>query len=119
MAVSGVRSSWLASAMKRRMRSSDWTAASSDSCRSWKADSIWVSMALIERPSRPTSVRGSRSGTRRSRWPAAMSSAVSSMSSSGRRLLRTTAMPTMASTMITTMLTIRSTRTRSAMVVKM
>ena len=108
MAVSGVRSSWLASAMKRRIRSSDWTAASSDSSRSWNADSIWVSIVLIDRPSRPTSVRGSRSGTRRSRCPAAIASAVSSMSSSGRRLVRTTATLTTPRPSMITRLTITS-----------
>src|SRR6185437_10070638 len=39
---------------------------------------------------------GSRSGTRRSRWPSAMASAVSSISSSGLRLARTAATPTSA-----------------------
>ena len=47
-------------------------AAASDCARAWNAASIWASMALSERPSRPTSVRGSLSGTRRDRSPAAM-----------------------------------------------
>ena len=47
---------------------------------------------------RPTSVRGSRCGTRRSSCPAAMAAAVSSTSASGRRLRRTTAYPTTPST---------------------
>src|ERR1700716_995978 len=51
MAVSGVRSSWLASATKRRSRSSE-------AVRSAKAVSIWLSMAFSARPSRPISVSG-------------------------------------------------------------
>src|SRR5260370_447796 len=88
MAVSGVRSSWLASATNCRIRSSDLRAASSDAARASKAVSIWASMLLSDRPSRPTSVRGSRSGTRRVRSPAAMAPAVTSISVSGRRLAR-------------------------------
>ena len=86
-----MRSSWLASAMNRRIRSADSRAASSDCSRSWNADSIWLSMMFSDRPSRPISVSGSRSGTRRFRCPAAISPAVSSISTSGRRLARTTA----------------------------
>ena len=52
-------------------------------------------MVFSDRPRLPISVRGSRSGTRRFRCPAAISPAVASMSTSGRRLARTTT--TMAS----------------------
>ena len=101
MVVRGVRSSWLASATKRRIRSSERLAASSErralaseAALAPKADSIWASMVLRARPSRPTSVRGSRSGTRRVRSPAAIAPAVCSISTSGRRLARTMAAPT-------------------------
>ena len=95
IAVTGVRSSWLASATKRRIRSSLWCAAASDSSWAWNAVSIWLSIVFSDRPRLPISVRGSRSGTRRFRCPAAISPAVASMSTSGRRLARTTT--TMAS----------------------
>ena len=104
--MSGVRSSWLASATNWRIRSSDRRAAASDRVRAWNDDSIWASIRFSDRPSRPTSVRGSRSGTRRDRSPAAMARAVSSMSVSGRRLARTMATPTTASA--TTMMTLTS-----------
>ncbi|CPU64240.1 Uncharacterised protein [Mycobacteroides abscessus] len=72
-----MRSSWLASETKRRIRSSDasWTA---------NASSIWVSIALSDAASEPTSVVGGAGRTRRDRSPAAMSAAVSSISRSGR-----------------------------------
>ena len=115
MVVRGVRSSWLASATKRRIRSSERLAASSDrralaseAALAPKADSIWASMVLRARPSRPTSVRGSRSGTRLVRSPAAIPLAVCSISTSGRRLARTMTAPTPASTASTTTLTTRS-----------
>ena len=95
--------------MKRRIRSSDWCAAASDSSREWKAVSIWLSMMFSDRPRLPISVRGSRSGTRRFRCPSAISPAVSSMSTSGRRFARTTAIPAISSTNTITTLTIRST----------
>ena len=119
MAVSGVRSSWLASAMKRRIRSSDWCAAASDSSRAWNAVSIWLSMVFSEWPRLPISVRGSRSGTRRFRCPAAISPAVPSMSTSGRRLARTTM--TTASARMHTMMTptIRSAAARRPIVALM
>ncbi len=106
--MSGVRSSWLASATNWRIRSSERRAAASDRVRASNDVSIWASMLFSDRPSRPTSVAGSWSGTRRDRSPAAMACAVFSMSVSGRRLARTIAMPTTArpTTMIT--LTIRS-----------
>ncbi|HLI39149.1 MAG TPA: hypothetical protein VKV80_17685 [Streptosporangiaceae bacterium] len=63
---------------------------------------------MIERPRLPISVRGSWSGTRLSRWPAAICPAVSSISSSGRRLARTTAAPAIARTTRTTTLTTAS-----------
>ena len=49
--------------------SSERRAAASEAARAPKAASIWASMVLRARPSRPTSVRGSRSGTRRVRSP--------------------------------------------------
>ncbi len=106
--MSGVRSSWLASATNWRIRSSERRAAASDRVRASNDVSIWASMLFSDRPSRPTSVVGSWSGTRRDRSPAAMAWAVFSMSVSGRRLARTMATPTTArpTTMIT--LTIRS-----------
>ena len=115
MVVRGVRSSWLASATKRRIRSSERLAASSErralaseAALAPKADSIWASMVLRARPSRPTSVRGSRSGTRRVRSPAAIALAVCSISTSGRRLARTMTAPTPARASSTTTLTTRS-----------
>ncbi len=94
--VSGVRSSCEASAMNRRITSSERLAAVADaradsaaSSRSRAATSIWASMALSERPSLPTSVVPAQSGTRRDRSPPAMSFAVRAISPSGRRLLRT------------------------------
>ena len=68
--VSGVRSSWLASVMKRRIRSSDVRAWSADCSEEANARWICASIPLSASDSRPTSVRGSRSGTRRSNWPA-------------------------------------------------
>ena len=106
--MSGVRSSWLASATNWRIRSSDRRAASSDRVRAWNDDSIWASIRFSDRASRPTSVRGSRSGTRRDRSPAAMARAVCSMSVSGRRLARTMATPTTASATTMMRLTSRS-----------
>ena len=115
--MSGVRSSWLASATNWRIRSSDRRAAASDLVRARNEDSIWASMAFSARPSRPTSVRGSWSGTRRDRSPAAMAPAVSSMSVSGRRLARTMATPTMARATTMMRLTSRSIRASQASVV--
>ena len=99
--------------MKRRIRSSDWCAAASDSSRAWKAVSIWLSMRFSDRPRRPISVRGSRSGTRRFRCPSAISSAVSSISTSGRRFVCTTTNPTIARTTTIAALTITSARVKS------
>jgi hypothetical protein len=104
--VSGVRSSWLASATNWRIRSSERRAAASDCSRARNEASIWASIAFSARPSLPTSVCGSWSGTRRDRSPAAMACAVRSMSVSGRRLARTIAMPTTASA--TTMMALTS-----------
>ena len=56
-----------------------------DAVRSAKAASIFSSMTLSDRPSRPTSVCSSAGSTRRDRSPAAMAAAVRLMSSSGRR----------------------------------
>ena len=78
MLVSGVRSSWEASARKRR-------SFSSVAARSANASSMRLSIVFRLRPSRPTSVRGSAGCTRRVRSPAAMASAVTAMVSSGRR----------------------------------
>ena len=108
MAVSGVRSSWLASAANCRIRLSDRRAVASDSAWALNAASMWASMMLSDRPRLPTSVRGSRSGTRRLRSPAAIAPAVCSISASGRMLVRTTATPMMARTSTTTPPTIRS-----------
>ena len=66
-----------------------------------KADSICTSIPFRARDSRPTSVRGSLSGTRRVRSPAAMAAAVCSTSTSGRRSgvrRRTPAPPSSTST---------------------
>ena len=78
MLVSGVRSSWEASARKRR-------SFSSVAARSANASSMRLSMVFRLRPSRPTSVRGSAGCTRRVRSPAAIASAVTAIVSSGRR----------------------------------
>ena len=94
--VSGVRSSWLASATNRRMRSSERRARASDAARAPKARSICSSMALSARLSRPISVLGWWSGTRRARSPRPMAAAVSSISVSGRRAVRTIEYPTTA-----------------------
>ena len=101
MEVSGVRSSWLASATKRRMRFSDPRACSSDACWARNAASMRDSILFSEVDSRPTSVRSLPSGTRRDRSPAAMARAVASTSPSGRKLLRTSRYPA-APRMVTT-----------------
>ncbi len=110
--MSGVRSSWLASATNWRIRSSERRAAASDRVRASNDDSIWASMVFSDRPSWPTSVAGSWSGTRRDRSPAAMARAVFSMSVSGRRLARTMATPTTARA--TTMITLTSRSSRAS-----
>src|SRR5439155_301021 len=69
MDVSGVRSSWDASARNRRSRSSD-------AVRSAKACSIWASIALSATPNWPTSVLGSCWGTLLVRSPSAIAPAV-------------------------------------------
>ena len=84
-----MRSSWLASATKRRIRSSEPRACSSDACWARKALSIRESIPFSAVVSRPTSVRSSPAGTRWERSPAAIARAVRSTSASGRRLLRT------------------------------
>ena len=98
MVVSGVRSSWLASVMKRRIRSSDIRACSAEDSDEAIACWIWASMPLRATDNLPTSVRGSRCGTRRSSSPAAIAAAVCSTSASGRRLRCTTQYPTTPST---------------------
>ena len=74
--VSGVRSSWLASATKRRN-------LFSDSVRAAKDSSIRESIVFSEVLSRPTSVSGSKFSRRAERSPAAIFSAVASIFSSG------------------------------------
>ncbi len=101
--------------MNRRIRSSDWCAAASDCSRAWNAVSIWLSIVFSDRPRLPISVRGSRSGTRRFRCPAAISPAVSSISTSARRFARTTAKPIIASTIRIRTLTLMSSLVRYAM----
>ena len=76
IAVSGVRSSWEASATNLRNLFSLATRTSNDS-------SIRVSIVLSEVVSRPTSVSGFAAGRRAERSPAAIASAVSSTFSSG------------------------------------
>ena len=101
MVVSGVRSSWLASVMNRRIRSSDPRAFSAEDSEDANASWIWVSIPLSASDNWPTSVRGSHCGIRRSSWPPAMAAAVCSTSDSGRRLRWTTAklaIPAMTST---------------------
>ncbi len=88
--VSGVRSSWLASATNCRIRPSDSRACFSDSAWAAKASSMRVTMTLNEPASWSTSVLVAVSGTRRLRSPAAISCATSDMSESGLRLRRTT-----------------------------
>ena len=71
MAASGVRSSWLASAAKRRSRASE-------AARRASAASTWPSIRLNAAPTWPTSVRGLASGTRSGSvtWPLASGSCV-------------------------------------------
>ena len=72
------------------MRSSEDRAACSEAARSANAVSISVSIVLSAPDSWPTSVRGSATGTRWVRSPAAICAAVCSTARSGRRLARTT-----------------------------
>ncbi len=80
---SGVRSSCEASARKRRSRSSL-------ACRSAKASSSRLSIALSDRPSRPISVFGVAGLTRCDMSPPAIAPAVRPIRSSGRRPIPTT-----------------------------
>ena len=73
-----MRSSWLASATKRRNLFSLAVRAAKDS-------SIRESIALSEVTNRPTSVSGLASGRRADKSPAAIFSAVSSTATSGRK----------------------------------
>lgn len=76
---SGVRSSWLTSETKSRIRASD-------ADRSAKARSSWPSMVLSDAARCPISVPGeARTGTRRVRSPSAIAAAVCSIRRSGRR----------------------------------
>ena len=96
MPTSGVRSSWLASATKRRIRASD-------SARAAKADSIRASMTLSAVDSRPASVRGEACGIRcDSGRPAAISVAVASIRCSGRSPARIANQPATPSRAVTT-----------------
>ena len=88
--VNGVRNSWLASVMNRRIRSSDSRAFSADASDEAIARWICASIPLSARESWPTSVFGSLCGTRLSSWPAAIEAAVFSTSINGRRLRCTT-----------------------------
>ena len=83
MEVSGVRSSCEASA-------TNWRRRSSEADFSANAPSIWASISFRAEPSRPTSVPGRPSGTRRVRSPEAMASAVPAIWRSGRSPRRTT-----------------------------
>ena len=89
----GVRSSWLASAAKRRSRSSP-------ACRRASASPTWPSMWLSAAPTWPTSVRGSVSGTGSgmaisplARGSRVTSAAVAATRRSGRRDRRTHSAP--------------------------
>lgn len=85
---SGVRSSWLASATKARIRSLVAARAASPA-------SIRSSMPLSAAAKRPSPVRveEARSGTRRARSPPAMAAAVVSMRRRGRSRARTANQP--------------------------
>ena len=95
MAASGVRSSWLASAAKRRSRASL-------AARRASAPSTWPSIRLNASATWPTSVRGLMSGTRSARVtsPLARGSwvtrvAVAATRRSGRKDSRTNPVPMM------------------------
>ena len=76
----------------------DVRAAAADDSEDATARWIWASIPLSANDNRPTSVRASRSGTRRSSCPAAMAAAVCSTWTRGRRLRWTTQYPTTPST---------------------
>ena len=88
--VSGVRSSCEASATNWRIRSSERTARASDACAGQERRLDLGQHRVQRGDSWPSSVRGSSSGTRRVRSPPAIAAAVRSISTSGRRLARTT-----------------------------
>ncbi len=82
-----MRSSWLASATKERIRASE-------AARAANADSICSSIELSELDIRPTSVRCEASGIRcDSGWPAAISVAVVSICCNGLSPVRTANQP--------------------------
>ena len=89
--VSGVRSSWLASATNRRIRACDRSALSSEAARAANAVSMSVSMLFRAVDSWPIAVRGSATDTRWVKSPAAMAAAVVSTLRGGLRLARTMA----------------------------
>ncbi|SKV47466.1 Uncharacterised protein [Mycobacteroides abscessus subsp. abscessus] len=100
------------------MRSSEVRAAFADFSESATARWICASIPLSANDNRPTSVRGSRSGTRRSRCPAAMSAAVASTSASGRRLRCTNQYPATPSTVSTAIPIATCNHSRSRTVVR-
>ena len=87
--VSGVRSSWEASPMKRRIADSASRACFSERLVAMNAPWIWASIRLSAPERRPTSVFGDHSGTRSSSCPFAMRPAVRSTRYSGCRARRT------------------------------
>ena len=100
--VSGVRSSWLASATKRRIRSSDRSARPSPSARARYAVSMLASITSRASASRPTSVFPAGWSMRRDRSPPAIASASASIRASGARLARMSGRPMPASRMMAT-----------------
>ena len=87
--VSGVRSSWLASAMNRRIVSSDSRACRSEASVAANARWMCPSIVFSDADKLPTSVFVGTCGTRMVRLPSAMAWAVSSTRRRGRRLART------------------------------
>ena len=112
MAAIGVRSSCDASATNRRSRCSESRSRRSEASRALKADSMRVSITFRVRARRPTSVVSFSPGTRSVRLPAAMDSAVRSMSRSGRSPIRTSHRPPSRATTTAAPVTISSTRSR-------
>jgi hypothetical protein len=80
----------------------NWRSAVSLRALAANADSIWVSIAFSVFDSRPISVPGGPEGTRLDRSPSAMSSAVRSTVSNGRRPIHTTTVARAISTASTT-----------------
>jgi hypothetical protein len=89
MPVSGVRSSWATSAVKRRSRSAERS--------SWVMVASTVSaMRLNEAAQAPNS--SGPSGNRASRWPARIASAASAAAATGRSVRRARTRPTVPAT---------------------